>query len=172
MEFFREKGDRFMAESISGNPGARSGLRLLMLLLSVGVVAYILFFTPAGENPDNRIPLIIGMAVLLFSSGMSMVLRKAGLGSGLVVDLSRGTLSYRKPGSNRYRVHIASLKRIIITTIPTKASILTIEKRDGGRHILMYSTDTMKMRMFAEELASLTSLTLDEEVDDRYTSHG
>ncbi len=36
----------------------------------------------------------------------------------------------------------------------------------------MYSMDTMKMRMFAEELASLTSLTLDEEVDHRYASHG
>ncbi len=167
MEFFREKNNKYYADSISGNPTARSAIRIGMLFVAAGVFAFVIFLSPAKEDISDRTPLIIGMGVFLLVNLISVLLRRAGHGSGVIVDQMNGTVSYRKPGGNRHTVPLSSLNGIILTVIPMKASILNLEKSGGGRHIVMYSSDTMKMRMFADELSTLTSLTVSEEMRDQ-----
>ena len=167
MEFFNEKNGKYFAESISGNPTTRTAVRMGMVLIGAGVFAYVLFLSPMKDQIQDRTPLLIGMGVFLFVNLISVFLRSAGLGSGVVVDQMNSTVSYRKPGGNRQSVPLSSLKSIIITVVPMKASILSLEKAQGGRHIVMYSSDPMKMRMFADELSTLTSLTVNEEVNEQ-----
>ncbi len=172
MEFFTEKNDRYVADSISGNQSARTAVRMIVFLGALGVMAYLLLFSPAGQSQDSRIPLMIGMGVLIFNLFITFVLKRAGLGNGVMVDMSTGTISFRQHGGNRHSVPISLLQGLIISEVPMKASILSLERTDGKRHILTYCQDTMKLRMYAGELASLTSLTVREEIMDQKVRNG
>ncbi len=165
MDFFREKNNRYIADSLSGNPGARSTLRIGILFIAAGVFAFVVFLSPMNKDLPDKTPLIIGMGVFILVNIIAILLRSAGHGSGIIVDQMNGTLSYRKPGGNRHTVTLSSLKGIMLSMIPGRAAILSLEKADGGRHIVMYCSDTMKMRMFAGELSTLTSLTVTEEIE-------
>lgn len=163
MEFFKEKNGKFVAESISGNPRANSAVRMGVFLIAVGAFAFYFFMSPSKESFQDKTPLLIAMGAVVFTNVIVLLLRSAGHGSGIIVDQMNGTLSYRKPGGNRHKVPLDSLGSIIITEIPMRASVLSLEKSSGGRHVIMYSGDTMKMRMMAGELSTLTSLTVKEE---------
>ena len=172
MEFFTEKNGRYVADPLSGNQSARTAVRMIIVLGALGVLSYLLFFSPAGRNQDSRIPLMIGMGVLLFNLLISFVLKRAGFGNGVMVDMGTGTISFRKPGGNRYSLPVSTLQGLVISEVPMKDSILSLERTDGKRHILTYCQDTMQMRMFAGELSSLTSLTVKEEIMDQKVRNG
>lgn len=168
MEFFKEKNGRFHAQPISG-PGARSPvLRFVVTLIPLAIIAGLYFYSPVGEKGSaDRTPLIIGGCIVLFSNIISLGIRKAGFGSGIAVDQMTGSLTFRKPGGNRTKVQITDLKEIILNTVPGKASILCLLKRDNTRYILMYARDTMQLRQLADELSTLTSLTVNEEITEQ-----
>lgn len=163
MQFFREKNGKYIAGSVSGNPSVRSALRAGMVLVSAGIFAYVLFMSPIRDQIEDKTPLFIAFGVVLFTNTFFFMMRRAGMGADLIVDQMNGTLSYRKPGGHRQSVPISELKGLILTVVPMKASILSMENTDGTRRILMYSTDTDKMRMYAGELSTLTSLSVSEE---------
>ena len=163
MELFREKNGKYYADSLS-QAGGKTSLRLVILFVGIAGFAGFMFLSPVQKEIPDRTPLMIGMGIVILSNLIALLLKRAGHGSGIIVDQYSGTLSYRKPGGNRHNVQVSSLRKIIISVIPDKASILSLEKSDGGRHVVMYSSDTMKMRQLADELSSLIALTVGEEM--------
>lgn len=165
MEFFQEKNGVYHADPISGSGGKGTILRILVSLIPLGVIAYLLYSSPMGkQGSENRIPLIIGAGMFLFTNLLMFVLKKAGFRSGISVNQMDGTLAFRKPGGNKISVQITSLNKIVIDTVPMKASVLCLSKAAGGRHVVMFSKDTMQLRQLADELSTLTSLSVSEEV--------
>ncbi len=172
MEFFKEKNGRFQAKPISG-PGARSPvLRFVVTLIPLAIIAGLFYFSPVGaKGSTDRTPLIIGGCIVLFSNIITLGIRKAGFGSGIAVDQMTGSVIFRKPGGNRTTVQVTDLKEIVINTVHGKASILCLLKRDNSRYIVMYAKDTMQLRQLANELSTLTSLTVNEEMtQQKYSS--
>lgn len=167
MEFFREKNGRYLAGSLSGNASAGPAMRIVMFFVAAAVFLFVVFLSPMRNSFPDRTPLIIAMGAAIIANMVILLFRRAGHGSDMIVDQTNHTVSFRNPGGIRYTVPLNSLKGIVMTEIPMKISYLSLEKKDGDRYILMNSKDTMKMRMFANELASLTSLTVSEEMDDQ-----
>ena len=166
MEFFREKNGKFYADSLSGNKAGKNAFRFIILFMAAGGFAAYIFLSPDKQDLPDKTPLIIGFSIFLFTNLIAMGLRKAGHGSGIIVDQMNSTISYRKPGGNRHSVPFSALKNIIISIVPEKASVLCLANYDGTRHVVMYSSDTMQMRQLADELSSLVSITVDEEIRD------
>jgi len=168
MEFFQEKNGRFFANPIAGGAARGPLFRFFIMLVPLGIIAFVFYLTPAGkQGAPDRTPLMIGAAIIIFSNLMSIFMRKAGIGAGITVDQMNGTVTFRTPGGSKKTVPVSSLKRIIINTIPGKAAILCLENSsDNSRHMVMYARDSIKLRILADELSTLTSLTVAEEMKE------
>jgi hypothetical protein len=167
MEFFRERNGKYHADSLAEGAPGKAALRMGIMFVVMGVFAFTMFFSQARNQIQDKTPLLIGLSVVVFANLISLGLRRAGHGSGITVDQMNGTVSFRKPGGNRITVETASLSEIVIDIVPMKASVLCLEKNGGGRYVVMYSGDEMKMRMLADELSTLISLTVREELMDQ-----
>lgn len=175
MQYFRDKGGSFHSTGVPGMGGS-SAARLiggLVPILVLGII-YVTSSSSTGMKLEQMFPFYIAGGILVLSLGLSLFLRNRGLGTGIVVDQMSGTVSFKRPGSgSRRKMSLTELDEITLLTTgssgysyssgkgPAGATV-SLRTMNGQSHLLSVSRDLMKMRGFADELAILTSLSVNE----------
>jgi hypothetical protein len=155
----------------------KRGKTLRLFLALIPVVAIVAMYLNTGNQGGSVPPLpLVGGGVVLFLLifGMAEMMRRAGHGPGVVVDRSKATLSYKTPGrySTRHHIPLAELKELVVVrkeigSSPSGPTIdfLFLVTRDGESHRTLYSQQQGVMRRFADELSTLTSVSVREKMD-------
>jgi hypothetical protein len=165
MEFFTEKNGVHRAASFS-KASSPVNKAIVFILLPLLVIATVHLLTP-GENAGgpSRMLLLTGAGMAVFNGIVILLLKSSGMYSMVSVDLMNGLLTFRNPGNRRLSVPLGTLNGIVVHNLNDSFGILCLMKTAGGRHIVMHSKDISRLRSFAGELSSLTSLTVFEEAE-------
>jgi len=169
MDYFRERDGMFYGKAI-GTQGSRSPvLRLVVSLFSLMIFASIFLSIPreAQGFPDKD-ALILGASVFVFANILAFALRKAGFATGMVVDQTKGTLSFRIPGGQRKAVGIDTIDKIVLQTRSEKSAVIILLFKDGTRTPVQISSNPVLLRQAADELSVLTSVTVSEETTSKF----
>ena len=176
MVYFREKNGNYYAKNLSGGASRSPVLRIIFSLFPVIILGGI-YLTAVRKDgkPEEMLPIVIGISIFLFTSVLSLFLRKIGFGAGITVDQMHGTVSCKLPGGQKHVIPIASVKEIGLqyagsinpdTTSYTGTGkvrgFLFLLTRDEKKFTVMYGNNAIEMRQFADELSILISATVNE----------
>lgn len=163
MKYFRKRGIVYRG-SLSLWAGT-AALRIGLFLIALALPAALFFsgFPPGGGSP-GRWGVLAAIAVLFLVSVISLLIRMARGSSSLTLDPVRSTIAFKPPGKGQRReIGFGCLDRIVVSTLGNIGAFIALADREGKRHVLIMGRDTEKLKLFALELSSLTSLPISEE---------
>lgn len=161
MIYFRERRGVYRASALVGRERRASRFLPLLFLLSM-VPLFILMISTSQDYPQ-RSAILIALVIMGASFFFSLAVSIARYGAGISVNQLDGTITFRAPGQSRRRVPLSSLQKVLLIKLGGYASALFLLETGGKRHYLMLSKKHDALRIYADELASLTCLRLSEE---------
>ncbi|MCK5035657.1 MAG: hypothetical protein KAS73_07190 [Candidatus Sabulitectum sp.] len=170
MEFFNEKNGRYFAKAGNMGIGGKPVIAIAMGILPIIIFGAIFLLTPQDQGKGditNNIHIIIAAGIFVLANLIGFFIRKAGLGSGITVDQMERTITFKRPGTQRRTMNIDSIQKILLKTIQGSAAMLSLTSLDGNNHLLSVSRNPDQMRRMADELSTLTSITVYEETMQR-----
>ncbi|OPL17873.1 MAG: hypothetical protein AVO35_08320 [Candidatus Aegiribacteria sp. MLS_C] len=172
MDYFQQKDDRYVSRGVPGLQSRSGAARFTLAALPLVLLAAIYFSSGSrGIDIKEVLPFLVIGSVFLFSSVLAGILAGRGHGSGVVVDQTGGTLSYRVSRGPRRTMGIADLKEIGIQMTEENVSaygdgkghaLVYLLTADDRRVPLAFGKSTRELRQFADELSILTSLAVKE----------
>lgn len=173
MQYFREINGKYYSQNLPGLGGAASGaLRVILSILPVIVLGIVFAANHNGKADLEQVwPFIIMGGIFLLSAVFSLFLRRRGYSAGIVVDQMKGTISYKRPGTQRHTVPISAISEIGLQTNAGGAygsgsgsmpGLLYLRTVQDAKHVILHSKKPIELRQVANELAVLTSLSVNE----------
>lgn len=176
MEYFQQKKEMYVSRRVPGLRGRSGAGRFTLAALPLVLLAGIYLSSGSGGIDLKEVfPFLVIGSVFLFVPVLAGILARRSHGSGVAVDRTKGTLSYRSPGGARHSVDIAKLKEIGLQR--TGESMYAFG--EGKGHVLVYlltgddrrvplafGKQGEELRRFADELSILTSLPVKEHSRD------
>ncbi len=161
MQYFKEKNGIYKAKFGKRNSAASifPGIAMVLLPLIVGSIIYYQSSQPKSGSTEN-IPMMFGLGILIVINLIGFLVRKAGAGAGIAVDLVDRTLKFRRAGLHRQVLNIDSIQEIKLKVSPGKISVFTLLTRDEQEHLLTISKNVTMIRELANELSALISVTV------------
>jgi hypothetical protein len=148
---------------------------MLPLLLVAGVY----FGFSKGRGGGDTRPLVMIAAFFLFSNVLGFGIRKFGTSGRIAVDQMQGTVTFTPIGGKRTSLHISELERITLTPVnKTQGTgspsvnrsgtwmVLGLETSAGENYRLIMQNEASILRMLADELSVLTSVSVSENTCD------
>lgn len=172
MQYFKENNGKYCSQNLPGLGGSGSNaLRVGLSLLPIVVIGIVFMSNYDGKTDMEQIwPFMLMGGIFVLTGFVSFFLRRRGLGAGIVVDQMKGTISFKRPGTQRHTVPISAISEIgLQTNAPAYSSgsgsmpsILYLHTVQGAKHVILHSKKSIEIRQVADELAVLTSLTVNE----------
>ncbi|MBD3278365.1 MAG: hypothetical protein GF388_08700, partial [Candidatus Aegiribacteria sp.] len=118
MQFFRENSGKYYSQNLPGLGGTGSGsVRVILSLLPVIVIGIVFVTNYDGKTDIEQIwPFILMAGIFILSAFISFFFRRRGFSAGIVVDQMKGTISYKRPGTQRHTVPISAISEIGLQT--------------------------------------------------------
>ncbi len=173
LEYFAQDDGKYVSKGLPGMAGGSGAVRIAISILPIVVMAGIFFKSAGGVvDTETMFPFLIMGSVFILSSIIAAVIRRKSHGSGVVVDQMKGTITYRKPGGQRYTVPLSTVREIGLQTSGEDLYAYSEKKKIGALVYLMtmddkriplaYSRQGHEFRQFADELSVITSLPVRE----------
>lgn len=165
MEYFREKDGKYFSKATSA-AGGKPVIAVVAGIIPLIIFAGIFYQTSqlkGGASGNMRVVFIA--STFVFINLIAFFFRKAALGSGIIVDQMERTVKYKRPHGQRRTLDMDSIQKINLEVKEGKAAVLSLISSDGNSLYLNCSTDVMMIRQMADELATLISVTVNEEAD-------
>ena len=175
MELFEERNGLYVSKHVQ-TPGNKSPIaRVVLSLLPLLLMGGLFLGLSEGKGALDTRPLIIMAGVFLFPNVLALLIRKFGVSGRIIVDQMQGTVTFAPIGGKRTILQISELARI--TLAPAKKTqdrstpsasrggawmVLGLESSAGKGYRLIIQSDAPRLRMLADELSVLTSVTVSE----------
>ncbi len=166
MEFFREKNGRYFAKAGNMGTGGKPVMAIALGILPLVIFGAVFFQTSQGNGKGgttDNIQIIIAAGIFILANLVGLFIRKAGFGAGITVDQMERTITFKRPGTQRRTMNIDSIQKILLKTMHGSAAMLSLTSLNGSDHLLNVSRNPDQMRRMADELSTLTSVTVYEE---------
>lgn len=132
---------------------------MVLVPLIVGSFIYFQSSQSKGGSTENT-PMMFGIGVFIVINLIGFLVRKAGAGAGIAVDLMDRTLKYRRAGLHRQLLNIDSIQEIKLKVSPGNISVFSLVTRDEQEHLLTVSKNETMIKELADELSALISVTV------------